>query len=68
MEIVDFDTQYGELQGLMGWKRSVLAAACNVCFLKTINWMEVQKYLFGVYGLKERNNVPHWPHAANIHQ
>ena len=31
-------------------KRSVLAA-CSIYFLKTINWIDVQKYLFGIDGL-----------------
>ena len=35
----------------MGLKRSVLAP-CNTCFLKAINYIEVQKYLFGINGLK----------------
>ena len=30
--------------------RSVLAA-CSICFLKTINYIEVQLYLFGINGL-----------------
>ena len=33
-----------------GLKRSVLAV-CNICFLKAINLIEVQKYLFGINGL-----------------
>ena len=33
--------------GTNGLTRSVLAA-CNICFLKTINYIEVQKYLFGI--------------------
>ena len=27
-------------------------AACNISFLKTISYIEVQKYLFGINGLK----------------
>ena len=45
----------------MGLKRSVLAA-CNIFFLKTINYIEVQKYLFGFNGLiiisdEDNNNL-----------
>ena len=36
--------------GTNGFKRSVVAA-CNICFLKTINCIEVQKNLFGINGL-----------------
>ena len=36
--------------GTNGLKTSVLAP-CNIRFLKTINWIEVQKYLFGINGL-----------------
>ena len=36
--------------GTYGLKRSALAA-WNICFLKTINYIEVQKYLFGINGL-----------------
>ena len=36
--------------GTDGLKSSVLAA-CNIFFLKTINYIEVQKYLFGINGL-----------------
>ena len=28
-----------------------MLAACNICFLKTINLIEVQKYIFGTNGL-----------------
>ena len=28
-----------------------MLAACNICFLKTINYIEVQKYFFGINGL-----------------
>ena len=40
--------------GTNGLKRSVLSA-CSICFLKTINYkiIEVQKYLFGINGLKD---------------
>ena len=30
-----------------------MLAACSICFLKTINYVEVQKYLFGINGLRE---------------
>ena len=36
----------------MGLKGSVLAA-WNICFLKTINLIEVQKYLFDINGLSD---------------
>ena len=36
--------------GTNGLKRSVLAA-CSLYFLKAINYIEVQKYLFGINGL-----------------
>ena len=39
-----------------GLKRSVLAP-CNFCFLKTINYIEVQKYLFGINGLIYRYSL-----------
>ena len=28
-----------------------MLVACNVCFIKTINYIELQKYLFGINGL-----------------
>ena len=34
-------------------KRSVLAA-CNICIIKTIIYIEVQKYPFGFNGLKKK--------------
>ena len=34
-----------------GWVKKVSLVAYNVCFLKTINYIEVQKYLFGTNGL-----------------
>ena len=34
-----------------GLERSVLAV-CNICFLKTINYIKVQRYLFGNNGLR----------------
>ena len=37
--------------GTYGFNRPVLAA-CTICFLKTINYIEVQKYLFGINGLR----------------
>ena len=40
--------------GTIGLKRSVLTA-CSICFLKTINYIEVQKYLFGINGLNARS-------------
>ena len=44
MAIVTFRDYYN------GLNRSV-SAACNIYFLKTINYFEVQKHLFGINGL-----------------
>ena len=46
--MVDYDIHYCE--GANGLKRPVFAA-CNFCYLKTKNYIEVQKYLFGINGL-----------------
>ena len=46
----DFDTLLWAL-GTNGLKMSVLAAY-NTCFLETINYIEVQKYHFGIDGLR----------------
>ena len=35
-----------------GLKRSVLAV-CNICLIKTVNYIEVQMYLFGINGLNK---------------
>ena len=38
-----------------------MLAACNICFLKTINKLEVQKYLFGINGLiLAETHDKHW--------
>ena len=57
--MVDCDTRYCELLRTDVLKRLLLAvlAACNVCFLKTINFIEAQKYLFGINGLTQWVNV-----------
>ena len=53
--MIDFDTHYCEPLGTNGLKRSVLAA-CNICFLKTINYIKVQKYfIFEINGLSDMN-------------
>ena len=33
-----------------------MLAACNICFLKTINYIEAQRYLVGANGLKVQND------------
>ena len=59
MEIVDFDTQLWAL-GTNGLNRAELAA-CNICFLKTINYIKVQKYLFGINGFtKQCGNIKYY--------
>ena len=32
-----------------------MLAVCSICFLKTINYIEVQTYLFGINGLKAKH-------------
>ena len=42
--MVDFDTQYYELLAL----GTNGLAACTICFLQNLNYIEVQKNLFGI--------------------
>ena len=46
MNLVDFDAHNCELNLVTNWP-----APRNICFLKTINYIEVQKYLYGINGL-----------------
>ena len=40
------------LEGLMQWVKKIsVRSAGSICFLKTINYVQVQKYLFGINGL-----------------
>ena len=45
-------------------------AACSICFLQTINYLEVQKYLFGINGLKSKSfkelNAPYEHRLDNL--
>ena len=45
-----------------------MLAACNICFLKTINSIGVQKYLFGINGLIEHSKYGIFSRYKNIKQ
>ena len=37
----------------MSFKKVIVLAPSSICFLKTINYIEVQMYLIGINGLKQ---------------
>ena len=42
------------------------SAACNICFLKTLNFRGVQKYLFGINALKARLREEDWGEKLTV--